>query len=152
MPDDARNLRGDRCGRRNRQSPRRHQSVAVRLVTTANHPRCPVDQIHGPTNRAHGEPTTGAPQALADKRPTNPFPASLVSLVAGVFQSPNFFPTQVMVRSEQWWRRLFADLSSQGGRCGSVVRWRVFTCRRSIGGRIGLRIERFHSGLIGQRP
>jgi hypothetical protein len=57
-----------------------------------------------------------------------------------------------MVRSKQWWRRLFADLSSQGGRCGSVVGWRVFACRRSTGGRIGLRIERFHSGLIGQRP
>jgi hypothetical protein len=28
----------------------------------------------------------------------------------------------------------------------------VFTCRRSIGGRSGLRIERFHKGLIGQRP
>jgi hypothetical protein len=85
------------------------------------------------------------------KRPINHILASLVSLVAGVFRSPNFFPSQVMVRSEQWWRRLPADLSSQGGRCGSVVRWRVFTCRRSIGGRSGLRIERFHRGLIGQR-
>jgi hypothetical protein len=126
--------------------------VAVRLVTTANHPRCPVDQIHGPTNRAHGEPTTGVPQALVDKRPTNPFPASLVSLVAGVFQSPNFFPTQVMVRSEQWWRRLPAELSSQGGRYWSVVRWRVFTCRRFTEGRSGSRITHIHRGLIGQRP
>ena len=41
------------------------------------------------------------------RRPINPIPASLVSLVAGVFRSPNFIPTQVMVRSEQWWRRLF---------------------------------------------
>lgn len=85
------------------------------------------------------------------KRPTNPMPASLVSLLAGVFRSPNFIRRQVMVRSEQWWRRLFADLRSQGGRCGSVVRWRGFTCRHSIGGRSGLRIECFHRGLIGQR-
>jgi predicted nuclease of restriction endonuclease-like (RecB) superfamily len=86
------------------------------------------------------------------KRPTNPFPASLVSLVAGVFQSPNFFPTQVMVRSEQWWRRLPAELSSQGGRYWSVVRWRVFTCRRFTEGRSGSRITHIHRGLIGQRP
>ena len=82
------------------------------------------------------------------KRPTNPIPASLGSLVAGVFRSPNFFPTQVMVRSEQWWRRIPADLSNQGGRCGSVVGWRVFTCRRSTGGRSGIRVERFHRVLI----
>ncbi len=32
-------------------------------------------------------------QTLPDcKRPTNPILASLVSLVAGVFRSPNFFP------------------------------------------------------------
>ena len=61
------------------------------------------------------------------KRPTDPIPARLVSLVTGVFRSSNFFPRHVMVRLEQWWRRLPADLSSQGGRCGSVVRWRVFT-------------------------
>ncbi|MEY3459477.1 MAG: hypothetical protein RL215_2634 [Planctomycetota bacterium] len=46
-----------------------------------------------------------------------------------------------MVRSEQWWWRRPADLCSQGGRCGSVFRWRVFTRRRSIGGRSGLRLE-----------
>ena len=55
------------------------------------------------------------------RHPTNPIPASLVSLVAGVFRSPNFFLSQVMVRSEQWWRRLLADLSNQEGRSGSVV-------------------------------
>ena len=55
------------------------------------------------------------------RRPTNSIPASLVSLVAGVFRSPNFFLSQVVVRSEQWWRRLLADLSMKGGRCGSVV-------------------------------
>jgi hypothetical protein len=48
------------------------------------------------------------------RRPTNPIPASLVSLAADVFRSPNFIPSQVTVRSEQWWRRLFADPSSQG--------------------------------------
>ena len=47
-----------------------------------------------------------AESSLITKRPTNPIPASLVSLVAGVFRSPNFIPTQVMARSEQWWRRL----------------------------------------------
>ena len=48
------------------------------------------------------------------KRPTNPIPASLVSLVAGVFRSPNFIPIQVMVRSEQWWQRLPADQQQSG--------------------------------------
>ncbi len=48
------------------------------------------------------------------RRPTNPIRASLVSLVAGVFRSPNFFPSKVMVRSEQRWRRLLADPNSQG--------------------------------------
>ena len=47
----------------------------------------------------------------------------------------------VMVRSKHWWRRLPADLSSQGDQCGRVLRWRVFTCRRSTGGRNGLRFE-----------
>ena len=55
------------------------------------------------------------------RRPTNSIPASLVSLVAGVFRSPNFIPTQVMVRSEQLWWRLPANLSNQEGRSGSVV-------------------------------
>jgi hypothetical protein len=66
------------------------------------------------------------------KRPTNPILASLVSLAAGVFRSPNFFRTQVVVRSEQWWGVSLRIGSSQGEPCGSVVRWRVFTCRRSI--------------------
>jgi hypothetical protein len=85
------------------------------------------------------------------KRPTNRVLASLVSLVAGVFRSPNFIPTQVMVRSEQCWRRLPVDLSSQGGGCGSVVRWRVFKCRCSIGGRSGLRVELPNGDVIHSR-
>ena len=80
----------------------------------------------------------GRPRLGSSNRLTNPILASLVSLVAGVFRSPNFIPTQVMVRSEQWWRRLFADLSSQGEWCGSVIRWRGFACRRSTGGRSSL--------------
>ncbi len=48
------------------------------------------------------------------KRPTNPIPASLGSLLAGVFRSPNFFPSRVMVRSEQWWRRVPADQQQSG--------------------------------------
>ena len=48
------------------------------------------------------------------KRPTNPILASLVSLVAGVFRSQNFSPSQVMVRSERWWRRLLADQQRSG--------------------------------------
>jgi hypothetical protein len=48
------------------------------------------------------------------KHPTNPILASLVSLVAGVFRSLNFIPTQVMVRSEQWWRRLLANQQQLG--------------------------------------
>jgi hypothetical protein len=41
-----------------------------------------------------------AESSLITKHPTNPIPASLVSLVAGVFRCPNFFPSQVMARSE----------------------------------------------------
>ena len=55
------------------------------------------------------------------RHPTNPIPASLVSLVVGVFRSPNFIPSKVMIRSEQLWRRLPANLSNQEGRSGSVV-------------------------------
>jgi hypothetical protein len=57
---------------------------------------------------------------LGDERkgPTNLIPARFVSLVAGVGQSLDFFPRQVVVRSERWGRRLPADLSSQGGGCG----------------------------------
>ena len=55
-----------------------------------------------------------AESSLISKRPTNPIPASLVSLVAGVFRSANFFPAQVMLRSEQWWRRLPADQQQSG--------------------------------------
>jgi hypothetical protein len=55
------------------------------------------------------------------KRPAYPIPASFAGLVAGVFRSPNLFPSQVMVRSEPWRWRFPAELGSQGGRCGSVV-------------------------------
>jgi hypothetical protein len=47
------------------------------------------------------------------RRPTIPIPARLGSLVAGVFRYPNVFPRYVMVRSEQWWRRLPVELRSQ---------------------------------------
>ncbi|MEY2726707.1 MAG: hypothetical protein RLZZ458_2574, partial [Planctomycetota bacterium] len=42
-----------------------------------------------------------------------PIPASLSSPVAGVFRGPNFFPSQVIVGSQQCWRRLPADLGGQ---------------------------------------
>jgi hypothetical protein len=64
---------------------------------------------------------------LLGNRPTNPIPASLGSLVAGVFGSPNFLPSEVMVRSEQWWRRLPADQQQSGKTvrecCPSQSRW-----------------------------
>ena len=44
-------------------------------------------------------------------RPTDPIFGSLVSL-AGIFRFPNVFPSKVMVRSEQWWRRLLSDRPS----------------------------------------
>ena len=89
--------------------------------------------------------------ALVSVRPTPFLPASLVWW-------PVYCGPQTFFRGRSWSGQssggdVFLRISSgQGGRCGSVVRWRVFTCHRSIGGRSGLRIERFHKGLIGQRP
>jgi hypothetical protein len=54
-----------------------------------------------------------AESSLISEHPSNPIPASLVSLVAGAFRSRIFFPGQVVVRSEQWWRRLPVELRSQ---------------------------------------
>jgi hypothetical protein len=48
----------------------------------------------------------GDSRCCHSEHPTNPIPASLVSLVAGAFRSRIFFPSRVVVRSEQWWRRL----------------------------------------------
>jgi len=58
-----------------------------------------------------------------------------------------------MVRPEQWYRRLLTFSSSEGRRCGSFLRWRVFTCHRSTGGRSALRVElangvAFHSPIV----
>ena len=86
------------------------------------------------------------------KRPTNPIPASLVSLVAGVFRSPNVFRGRSWSGQSSGGGVFLRISSSQGGRCGSAVRWRVFTCRRYTEGRSGSRITHIHRGLIGHRP
>ena len=55
------------------------------------------------------------------KRPTNPIFASLVSLVAGVFRSPNFFRGRSWSGQSSGGGVFLRISSSQGGRCGSVV-------------------------------
>ena len=73
-------------------------------------------------------------------RPTPFLPASLVWWP--VYSDPRIF-----FRARQWSGQssggsVFLRISSsQGGRCGSAVTWRVFTCRRSIVGCGGLRVE-----------